>query len=318
MSHASRATIKNTRASVRKKAAARKRREDGFMRRNLMWLDNYEFGRFVPRFIKALSLKRVVLGALMLFFLLWSVAVIKAGQWHTKSWDMLTQSVVDWTVQRGFVVQDILIEGRVNIDRTWLQSQLNYLQDQPILSVDVTALHQELVKNPWVKDVMVQRVLPDHIKIILDEREPFVLKPYAGTLAKQKDANSRNSFILIDKDAHQIGVVTKDDFADLQIVSGAEAEKKASQLIPLLRAEPSLLPLVRQSIYVGQRRWNLELYNGVVIKLPEKDVGFALRRLMQKNEDYPMLDKDIRAIDLRDDTRILLEMHKGKPQTIAH
>ncbi|MGB3214751.1 MAG: cell division protein FtsQ/DivIB, partial [Alphaproteobacteria bacterium] len=63
---------------------------------------------------------------------------------------------------------------------------------------------------------------------------------------------------------------------------------------------------------IENRRWNLLLKSGAVVKLPESDVGLALRTLALSQEKEQIMDWDISAIDLRDPGRIIFRTKLGK------
>ena len=69
--------------------------------------------------------------------------------------------------------------------------------------------------------------------------------------------------------------------------------------------------------YVSQRRWNLLLNDGVVVKLPEqgwqKEVD-ALERLII---DKGVLERDISEIDLRSPTHYFFLLRSGEHKDVA-
>ena len=56
---------------------------------------------------------------------------------------------------------------------------------------------------------------------------------------------------------------------------------------------------VKALMRVAGRRWNLQLDNGVVIKLPEHDMDRAMAELAEFDNSHQVLERDILAIDLR-------------------
>jgi len=58
---------------------------------------------------------------------------------------------------------------------------------------------------------------------------------------------------------------------------------------------------------VAGRHWQLRLDNGVAVRLPEDDVGAALRRLAHAERAEGVFDRDIVAIDLRFDDRMIIQ-----------
>jgi cell division protein FtsQ len=55
----------------------------------------------------------------------------------------------------------------------------------------------------------------------------------------------------------------------------------------------------------------LYLKNGVSVKLPEDDLGQAVRRLANAQGEAGLMDRKIQSIDLRDPLRIVVQTAPG-------
>jgi cell division protein FtsQ len=66
--------------------------------------------------------------------------------------------------------------------------------------------------------------------------------------------------------------------------------------------------MLRASVMVAERRWNLRLTNGIDVRLPESDVRGALDRLMALDRDKKLLSRDITMIDLRLPDRVTVRL----------
>src|SRR5881275_1545515 len=60
--------------------------------------------------------------------------------------------------------------------------------------------------------------------------------------------------------------------------------------------------------FVGERRWNLRLKDGLDIRLPENDVGNALAALSKLDKDDRLFSRDIVAIDVRLPDRLTVQL----------
>jgi cell division protein FtsQ len=65
---------------------------------------------------------------------------------------------------------------------------------------------------------------------------------------------------------------------------------------------------VAAAVWVGARRWDLRLDNGVAIRLPETGVESALARLAAAQAKSPFLDRDVVAVDLRQTDRLVVQL----------
>ena len=61
-------------------------------------------------------------------------------------------------------------------------------------------------------------------------------------------------------------------------------------------------------IFVGERRWNLRLKDGLDIRLPENDVGNALATLSTLDKQERLFSRDIVVVDLRLPDRLTVQL----------
>jgi len=220
----------------------------------------------------------------------------------TRFSDTLDKRILAWSAQGGFAVKNILVEGRTYSDGAEILSLLDVAEGDPIFGVDLKQ-SKELIENiSWVKAAHLERRLPDTLFIKIDERMPFALWGHDGKIELIDD----EGVVLTDKDLAR--------FKDLLMVRGAGANLVAGDILGLLNAEPEILSRVDNAHLVDKRRWNLNLKDGKIIKLPESDIGLALRRLVKKQEEEGILDKAVISIDVRDSNRFVVQTESGKAQ----
>lgn len=227
---------------------------------------------------------------------LWlSGSIQSAGDWSR-------HQAIEISADAGFTVQNIMVEGRVNTDPDVLLGLVNIRKDDPLFSFQPKTAKDLIERIAWVKSVKVERRLPDTIYIELEERQPLALY------------QQNKKLFLIDLEGKVITDFGLNRFQDLLLVSGAGAQESAHILVKNLAVEEILLPYIEAASYISRRRWNLKTRSGITVKLPAEDIGFALRRLALFQEDNQILDKDLEHIDLRDESRILVQAAPGKVQ----
>ena len=116
---------------------------------------------------------------------------------------------------------------------------------------------------------------------------------------------------VVDDEGVTLTDALRHSFDDLPIIVGEDAPAHARGLIDMLAAEPMVEERVEAATWVSERRWDLKLRNGVTVRLPEGDIGLALRRLAAAQEDDGLMDRDITLIDLRDSGRITVRTRPG-------
>jgi cell division protein FtsQ len=222
------------------------------------------------------------------------------GDSFKKFGDRVTAQALEYTADAGFKVKDILVTGRVQTPAAELLARLSIKKDMPVFGVDIAGAQKSLTAISWVKDVSISRRLPDTIVVALQERIPAALWQYQKKIS------------LIDQEGVVLSFSGLGAWQQLPLVVGEEAPLHVMELTALLNAEPVVAGALVSATWVGKRRWDLRLKNGVSVKLPEQDVELALRQLAALDERKNIFDRNIASIDLRQPERVVI-----KPAAVA-
>lgn len=235
-----------------------------------------------------------------------SVAVLFGGGayavhsgWWGETEISMAESFHESMKDHGFAVNNLMIDGRVNLDRATLKSVLDVQKGQSVFEPDLAALRERLEKLSWVKSAVVERHLPDTIYVRLDERQPMALW------------QRQNKLAVVDRDGVVLTETDLKKFKSLMILVGTEAPTYAPELVSMLQAEPDFAKRVESAKWIGGRRWDLFLKNGVEVRLPEEDMGQAIKRLADAQREAQLMDRNVLAIDLRDPARIVVQTAPG-------
>lgn len=210
------------------------------------------------------------------------------------------RAAVETTAQTGFILRDVLVEGRENTPIEDLRAVVNLKLDQPILDADPQTLRTRVEALPWVATAQVERQLPDIIHIRLNEHRPTAMWQHDGTFSL---INKEGEVILTGGD--DIGV-----FSHLPLVVGNGAPRHAGQILAILQSEPHLNDQVKAAVRVSDRRWDVVMNNGMTIRLPEDNPEKAWSRLAQYDADNALFEKRLVAIDMRLPDRILVKFNE--------
>ena len=206
-----------------------------------------------------------------------SFAIVMAGLFvvhsaQTGGWAARVQKAFARNVDLR--VQQIVINGRANTPEPLLRAALGVSTGDPILGFSVSAARDRIESLSWVAHVAV-------------ERRPFAIW------------QSQGKFLLIDRNGE---IVANEDvvaFGNLPLVVGAAAPAHAASLLDLLETVPDIRDRVAAAVRVGERRWNLQLKNGITVMLPEGHEEAALKRLHDLQTTQTLLDRPLVFIDLR-------------------
>ncbi|SLN37342.1 cell division protein FtsQ/DivIB [Oceanibacterium hippocampi] len=199
-------------------------------------------------------------------------------------------------MRAGLVLRDVTVEGRRRTDADDILRAVGVARGDPIFDIDPYEIRQRIERLGWVRSASVERRLPDSVHIRLEERRPFARWQHEGQT------------VLISRDGSVIVKSDPAEFRFLPRVVGGGAEAVAAKLFDQLAEKPELFARVRNAIRVRDRRWDLQLDNGIIVKLPEDGMKEAWLRLALLEADDAILARDLLAIDLRVPGRVFVRL----------
>nr|WP_246206211.1 cell division protein FtsQ/DivIB [Propylenella binzhouense] len=201
----------------------------------------------------------------------------------------------------GFGIEEIRVSGASETPEKAVIGALRINRTAlPLFSAE--AAHERLSGLPWVADVTVRKLYPNGIAVDLVERPPFALWQ-----------DQSGSIKIVDREGNSIMPFRDRRYARLPFVVGPGANLKVAAFWPAVASQPLLAERTRAAVLVANRRWDLHLENGIVVKLPEKDPAAALARLAQLERDQQILERDVTQLDLRIPDHITARLAEGQP-----
>ncbi len=195
----------------------------------------------------------------------------------------------------GLAIRTVQIIGREKTPEPLLTAAIGAIPGRPILTYSISDARTRIESIAWVRSAIVERVLPDKIRVVLNERRPFAVWQNQG------------KFTLIDQAGN---IVTDSDitnFADkLPLVVGVGAPLAAGSLIKSFNEYPVLKGRLVAAVRVGERRWDLCMTSGANVLLPEGAEPAALAKLAELQTTKALLDRPLQEIDLRLPDRLRL------------
>ncbi|MCC8371536.1 MAG: cell division protein FtsQ/DivIB [Rickettsia endosymbiont of Pseudomimeciton antennatum] len=209
----------------------------------------------------------------------------------------MIQNIYEFTSDLGFRLENVLIEGQYNTKEEDILATLNADKGTPILSLDMGAIKNNLERNPWIKNVaIIERRLPNTIYIRLIERVPIAIWQF------------NEKVFLIDEEGYKIAADIG-IFTNLPHVVGLDANIYTSKLIQDLARHPELAKKIISSVLYGKRRWNLNLEQDIIVKMPDSGFGRALDYLAELDRKNLLFNQHYKTIDLRDSSKSYIEKY---------
>jgi cell division protein FtsQ len=157
-----------------------------------------------------------------------------------------------------FTIRDLQITGVSRMAREDVLAQAELKPGMNLLAVNMENVESLLTKNPWIESAQVTRVLPDTLKIRVNEREPSYLVQYEDSLC-YADGEGR----IIDK-------VQSDQFVSLPQV---EVESGMERHLPVLDELRKAIAAKQTPFGLDQVAWiRLSWRYGLEVRLMDRNV----------------------------------------------
>ena len=240
----------------------------------------------------------------VIFMLASVIITIKTNLIGRKLTDLSTE-FYNYSAGLGFKIDDIIITGR---DKTAKQDILNALQlsrETNILNLDLRDLQQKVEQLPWVRHAVVKRrFFPNIIQIDIRERQV------------QSIWQLDHKFRPIDGEGNIIEADYTPDHPILLIV-GEGVPENITALMKSITDDQNIFQRIKVANYISGRRWNIvldDVENGITVKLPEKHIDEAWKKLLKLNTTQGLLKRKLTIIDLRFPNKVIVKLGKMTPE----
>jgi cell division protein FtsQ len=253
-----------------------------WLRRPVRLMRRLTDGSFTPPRFSATIASAVLFGLTGLY-----------GSWAGGHMPAIVQAV---TSHAGFALNKVHITGNRETSEIDVLDQIGLDGWTSMIGFNAHAARKRIATLPWVESVSVQKVYPATVNVRIVEKKPFAIWQHDDQLS------------LIQQDGAVIAPLSDPAFAHLPLIVGDGGPQRASAIVATLQNYPSLVKRVKGYIRVGDRRWDLMLDNGMTIKLPEQGQDKALADIVRMDSKDQLLSRDIVAVDMRMDDRIVVEL----------
>lgn len=233
--------------------------------------------------------------ALLIIFGSVSYGVVRGGHWP-----VIVSQFADArdaaANAAGFRIGAITLDGGKEMTREEILAEAGVTGRSSLLFLDAEGARSRLKSNSWIAEATVLKLYPGRLHITVTERRAFALWQKDGRVA------------VISADGTVVQPFVDARFADLPLVVGRGADRRAGEILALMDRYPEIRDQVRAYVLVAERRWNLKLTNGLDVRLPEFDAERAVQTLIAFDRDKKLLSRDIVAVDLRLPDRVTVSL----------
>jgi cell division protein FtsQ len=196
----------------------------------------------------------------------------------------------------GFRITAVAINGRKQLTQDEVLAVGGVNGRSSLLFLDAAVVRDKLKANPWIGEATVQKFYPGQLQIDIVERSAFALWQQDGRLS------------VIADDGAVLEPYVSRRFKGLPLIVGKGAETRARDFLALVDRYPQVRAIMKAAVFVGERRWNLRLKDGLDVRLPENDVGNALATLTRLDKEERLFSRDITAVDMRLPDRLTVRL----------
>jgi cell division protein FtsQ len=202
----------------------------------------------------------------------------------------------------GLRIASIELSGNQHVSREEVLATAGITGATSLIFLNVEEVRERLKRSPWISDATVLKLYPRELKISIKERAAFALWQKEHVVS------------VIADDGTVLEPYVAPRLLRLPLVVGSGAQAKAKEVIALINGHPSIRSLVRACVFVGERRWNLRLRNGLEVRLPETGVAEALELLARLQREKHLISRDIVIVDLRLPDRVTVRLSDAAAQ----
>jgi cell division protein FtsQ len=245
------------------------------------------FARLGETFRAWLGRRRPMLMLLFALLVLALVAGLFASGLVGRTVRRVDDAVAMAGTKAGFGIGEVHLAGNVRTPPETILAALGFEPGQSIFDADVQTARRKLMKLDWVAEADVQRRYPDAIYVRVLEKLPFALW------------KSPDGITVVERNG---GLITRNDvakFSNLPLLAGDGAPVAATDIVDAVAQHRAVAARVKIYQRQSQRRWNLILDDGVIVKLPETGWQRELGTLESLIVDKSILERNLAEIDLR-------------------
>ena len=231
---------------------------------------------------------------ILLFFLIIVIYILLF--YDQKIFKQFNSIIENYSDKYQYSLSVVNINGLNNINEDEILNLIKPYKDSSIFLIPIKKIAKKISQNNWVKSINIQSNYKDTIEINIDESKPIGI--YTTGIQN----------ILFSDDLKILGNIANNEKRFSALIK-FEGKNSIHESIKLIDSFPDdFQQYVDKAFLINQRRWDLELKNSILLKLPENNIKEALENYKKiyinfSNEELI----EIESIDLRMKQKIILK-----------
>ena len=231
---------------------------------------------------------------ILLFFLITVIYILFF--YDQKILKQFNSIIENYSDKYQYSLSVVNINGLNNINEDEILNLIKPYKDSSIFLIPIKKIAKKISQNNWVKSINIQSNYKDTIEINIDESKPIGI--YTTGIQN----------ILFSDDLKILENIANNEKRFSALIK-FEGKNSLHESIKLIDSFPDdFIQYVDKAFLINQRRWDLELKNSILLKLPENNIKEALENYKKiyinfSNEELI----EIESIDLRMKKKIILK-----------
>ncbi len=231
---------------------------------------------------------------ILLFFLIIVIYVFLF--YDQKIFKHFNSIIENYSDKYQYSLSVVNINGLNNINEDEILNLIKPYKGSSIFLIPIKKIANKISQNNWVKSINIKSNYKDTIEINIDESKPIGI--YTTGIQN----------ILFSDDLKILENIANNEKRFSALIK-FEGKNSLHESIKLIDSFPDdFIQYVDKAFLINQRRWDLELKNSILLKLPENNIKEALENYKKiyinfSNEELI----EIESIDLRMKQKIILK-----------
>jgi cell division septal protein FtsQ len=190
-----------------------------------------------------------------------------------------------------FNINEIIVENNFILKDINIKRDLTFLYDTNLIFLNTYDIKEKLKKIDFIDSFEIKKIYPKKLKIKIYEKKPIAILQY-----------KRKKFY-INKNIDLINYIYLEEFKDLPLVFSDK--KNFKSLYINLKKINFPLDLIAKYYLYESKRWDLETYKKLLIKLPPENYTKSLKNFMKlvKNNSF----EKYKIFDYRINNQLILK-----------
>jgi cell division septal protein FtsQ len=189
-----------------------------------------------------------------------------------------------------FNIKEIKIENNFIIKDVDIKRDLAFLYDVNLIFLNFTDIEKKLKKNDFIENFEIKKIYPNKLKIKIYEAKPLAILQ-----------NKKKKFY-ISKNITLINYLDLENYRNLPIVFG-DKENFTILYTNLVKIKFPLEIIKKYYLYES-KRWDLEIYQKKIVKLPIENYIKSLENFMNLQQENSF--KKYKVFDYRINNQLIL------------